>query len=81
MEPHATVAAWDGDRLTLWSKSQFVVNEAAEIAAVFGLPAENVQVICPFIGGAFGTSAADLAARHARGARGARRSAARSSWS
>ena len=56
MEPHATVAAWDGDRLTLWSKSQFVVNEQAEIAAIFGLPAENVQVICPFIGGAFGTS-------------------------
>jgi xanthine dehydrogenase YagR molybdenum-binding subunit len=56
MEPHATVAAWNGDRLTLWSKSQFVVNEQAEIAAIFGLPAENVQVICPFIGGAFGTS-------------------------
>ena len=38
MEPHATVAAWDGDRLTLWSKTQFVVNEPAEIAAMFGLP-------------------------------------------
>jgi xanthine dehydrogenase YagR molybdenum-binding subunit len=56
MEPHATVAAWNGNRLTLWSKSQFVVNEQAEIAAVFGLPSENVQVICPFIGGAFGTT-------------------------
>jgi xanthine dehydrogenase YagR molybdenum-binding subunit len=56
MEPHATVAAWTGDRLTLWSKSQFVVNEQAEIAAVFGIPAENVQVVCPFVGGAFGTS-------------------------
>jgi xanthine dehydrogenase YagR molybdenum-binding subunit len=56
MEPHAVVAAWDGDRLTLWSKSQFVVNEQAEIAAIFGLPAQNVRVICPFIGGAFGTS-------------------------
>jgi xanthine dehydrogenase YagR molybdenum-binding subunit len=56
MEPHATVAAWDGGRLTLWSKSQFVVNEAAEIAAVFGLPPGNVRVICPYIGGAFGTT-------------------------
>ncbi|MFC1460807.1 xanthine dehydrogenase family protein molybdopterin-binding subunit [Microvirga arabica] len=56
MEPHAVVAAWDGDRLTLWSKSQFVVNEQAEIAAIFGLPVQNVQVNCPFIGGAFGTS-------------------------
>jgi xanthine dehydrogenase YagR molybdenum-binding subunit len=56
MEPHATIAAWNGDRLTLWSKSQFVINEQAEIAAIFGIPAENVQVICPFVGGAFGTS-------------------------
>jgi len=72
MEPHATVAAWAGDRLTLWSKSQFVVNEQTEIAAIFGIPVENVQVICPFIGGAFGTSLrtwphvtlAAMAARH-----------------
>jgi xanthine dehydrogenase YagR molybdenum-binding subunit len=72
MEPHATVASWDGDHLTVWSKSQFVVNEAAEIAAIFGLPVSQVLVICPFIGGAFGTSlrtwphvtAAALAARH-----------------
>lgn len=56
MEPHATIAAWSGDRLTLWSKSQFVANEQAEIAAIFGIPREKVQVICPFIGGAFGTS-------------------------
>ncbi|ASY65191.1 Periplasmic aromatic aldehyde oxidoreductase, molybdenum binding subunit YagR (plasmid) [Sinorhizobium sojae CCBAU 05684] len=56
MEPHATIAAWDGDRLTLWSKSQYLVNEQAEIAAVFGLPTENVEVVCPFIGGAFGSS-------------------------
>lgn len=72
MEPHATVAAWNGDRLTLWSKSQYLVNEQAEIAAIFGLPVENIEVICPFIGGAFGTSLrtwphvtlAALAARH-----------------
>lgn len=72
MEPHATIATWNGDRLTLWSKSQFVVNEQAEIAAIFGIPTANVQVICPFIGGAFGTSLrtwshvtlAAIAARH-----------------
>jgi xanthine dehydrogenase YagR molybdenum-binding subunit len=74
MEPHATIAAWDGDRLTLWSKSQFVANEQTEIAAIFGIPKENVRVICPFIGGAFGTSLrtwphvtlAAIAARHTR---------------
>jgi xanthine dehydrogenase YagR molybdenum-binding subunit len=56
MEPHATVAVWSGDRLTVYSKSQFVVNEQAELAAIFGIPPADVQVICPFIGGAFGTS-------------------------
>lgn len=56
MEPHATVAAWTGDHLTVWSKSQYVQNEQAELAAIFGLPPQNVLVICPFVGGAFGTS-------------------------
>jgi xanthine dehydrogenase YagR molybdenum-binding subunit len=56
IEPHATIAAWHGDTLRLWSKSQFVANEQAEIAAIFGLRAEQVDVVCPFVGGAFGTS-------------------------
>ncbi|MBY4899165.1 xanthine dehydrogenase family protein molybdopterin-binding subunit [Cupriavidus sp. AU9028] len=56
IEPNATIAAWNGDRLTLWSKSQFVVNEQAEIAAIFGIPVDHVRVVCPFVGGAFGTS-------------------------
>ncbi len=72
MEPHATIAAWNGDRLTLWSKSQFVANEQEEIAAIFGMSKDKVQIICPFIGGAFGTSLrtwphvtlAAMAARH-----------------
>jgi xanthine dehydrogenase YagR molybdenum-binding subunit len=55
IELHATVAAWDGDRLTLWDKTQWVDNVAAEMAAVFGVPAENVRVISPFVGGAFGS--------------------------
>jgi xanthine dehydrogenase YagR molybdenum-binding subunit len=56
IELHATVAAWEGDRLTLWDKSQWVHNTADEIAAVFGMSAENVRVISPFVGGAFGSS-------------------------
>jgi xanthine dehydrogenase YagR molybdenum-binding subunit len=55
IELHATIAAWDGDRLTLWDKSQWVHNTADEIAAVFGIAAENIRVISPFIGGAFGS--------------------------
>jgi xanthine dehydrogenase YagR molybdenum-binding subunit len=55
IEMHATIAAWDGDRLTLWDKTQWVHNVAEEIAAVFGIPAENVRVVSPFVGGAFGS--------------------------
>ncbi|MFL5576346.1 MAG: xanthine dehydrogenase family protein molybdopterin-binding subunit [Gemmatimonadaceae bacterium] len=55
IELHATVAAWDGDRLTLWDKTQWVDNVADEMAAVFGIPAENVRVLSPFVGGAFGS--------------------------
>lgn len=55
IEMHATIAAWDGDRLTLWDKTQWVYNTADEIAAVFGVPAENIRVVSPFVGGAFGS--------------------------
>jgi xanthine dehydrogenase YagR molybdenum-binding subunit len=55
IEMHATIAAWEGDRLTLWDKTQWVHNAADEIAAVFGIPAENVRVVSPFVGGAFGS--------------------------
>jgi len=55
IELHATIAAWEGDRLTLWDTTQWVDGVAAEIAAVFGMPAENIQVISPFVGGAFGS--------------------------
>jgi xanthine dehydrogenase YagR molybdenum-binding subunit len=55
IEMHATIAAWDGDRLTLWDKTQWVHNVADEIAAVFDIPAENIRVVSPFVGGAFGS--------------------------
>ncbi len=56
MEPHATVAHWEGDRLTLWSKTQWVGNERDAIALIFGIPPEHVRVINPFVGGAFGSA-------------------------
>src|SRR3546814_8069933 len=52
---HATVAAWGGDRVTLRDKTQWVGGVAEEIAAVFGIPAENIRIISPFVGGAFGS--------------------------
>jgi len=74
MEPHATIAEWDGDHLTLYDKSQWVGNVRMEIAHVFGMPEANIRVISPFVGGAFGSALrtwphvtiAALAARHVR---------------
>src|SRR5437773_6696670 len=56
IEMHATIAAWEDERLTLWDKTQWVHNVADEIAAVFGIPPENIRVVSPFVGGAFGSA-------------------------
>ena len=56
MELHATVARWDGERLTVWDKTQWTLGARDELAAVFGIPAQNVRVISPFVGGAFGNA-------------------------
>ncbi|GLP67332.1 carbon-monoxide dehydrogenase large subunit [Streptomyces sp. TUS-ST3] len=55
MEPHATIARWDGNEVTVWDKTQWVVGTHDEIAAVFDLPADAVRVINPFVGGGFGS--------------------------
>ena len=56
IEPHATVAAWEGDHLTLWSKSQYRRQREGRDRSHIRASPENVLVICPFIGGGFGTS-------------------------
>ncbi|NGZ85292.1 aldehyde oxidoreductase molybdenum-binding subunit PaoC [Duganella aceris] len=54
MEPHATIAAWDGDKLTLWSAIQIVGWGLRDIAKILGVPKENVRIVAPYIGGGFG---------------------------
>jgi xanthine dehydrogenase YagR molybdenum-binding subunit len=75
MEPHATIARWDGDQLTVWDKTQWVVGGTQkELSSVFGIPQDAVHVISPFVGGAFGSglrawphvTIAALAARETR---------------
>ena len=55
MEPHATIAAWDGDRLTVWTATQGFGGAQATLAALFGVDKANVRVICPYVGGGFGS--------------------------
>jgi xanthine dehydrogenase YagR molybdenum-binding subunit len=54
MEPHATIARWDGDSLTVYDASQGVFGVRTRLAGMFGIPPENVRVIAKFIGGGFG---------------------------
>jgi xanthine dehydrogenase YagR molybdenum-binding subunit len=54
MEPHATIARWDGAALTVYDANQGVFPARARLAETFGLPAQNVTVITKFVGGGFG---------------------------
>src|SRR5689334_20611132 len=54
MEPHATIASWDGDRLTLWTSNQMIDWAAADLAKTLRMPKENLRVVSPYIGGGFG---------------------------
>jgi len=56
MELHNTIAAWDGDKLTLYDKTQWVNNVQKQVAAAFGIDQGDVRVISPFVGGAFGSA-------------------------
>jgi xanthine dehydrogenase YagR molybdenum-binding subunit len=57
MEPHAVVAHWDGDHLTLDMPNQALVMSREAYAAWFGVPPENVLIRSPFLGGGFGSKA------------------------
>ncbi len=54
MEPHATLAMWDGDQVTLHTANQMLNQGQKAIATTLKIPVENVRLICPFIGGGFG---------------------------
>ena len=74
MEPHASIAAWDGDKLTLWTSNQMIAWTTGDMAKTLGIPKENVRLVSPFIGGGFGgklflRADAVLAALGARAAR------------
>ena len=54
MEPHASIAAWSGDHLTLWTSSQMIDWGVGDVAKTLGIPKKNVRLVSPFIGGGFG---------------------------
>ncbi|HWX05673.1 MAG TPA: xanthine dehydrogenase family protein molybdopterin-binding subunit [Bradyrhizobium sp.] len=54
MEPHATLAMWEGEKLVLHTANQMLNQGQQVIATTLGIPVENVRMISPFIGGGFG---------------------------
>jgi xanthine dehydrogenase YagR molybdenum-binding subunit len=54
LEPHATLAHWAGEHVTLYDSTQYITGTQGTLAKVLGVPKENVRVICPFVGGGFG---------------------------
>lgn len=57
MELYATTASWRAGKLTVWLPSQWVVGTQVALATAFEIAMEDVQVICPYVGGGFGSKA------------------------
>jgi len=54
MEPHASIAVWEGEKLTLYSSLQILHAAKQILAAAVGIEARNVRIVSPYIGGGFG---------------------------
>ena len=54
MEPHASIASWDGDRVTVWTSNQMIDWGKQDLAKTLGIAPKNVRLVSPYIGGGFG---------------------------
>ncbi len=54
MEPHATIATWEGEKLTVYTANQMLNRGQKAIAKTLGMPEENIRLVSRYIGGGFG---------------------------
>ena len=54
MEPHATIAWWEGRKLSVWTSNQMVDWGVGDLAKTLGIPKQDVRLRSPFVGGGFG---------------------------
>jgi xanthine dehydrogenase YagR molybdenum-binding subunit len=54
MEPHASIARWDGDRLFCWTSIQQMNWGLRDLGLILGVPKENIRLSSPYVGGGFG---------------------------
>jgi CO/xanthine dehydrogenase Mo-binding subunit len=58
METHSAVAAVENGKITVWAGTQTPFPLKSQVAAALGMPAENVRVVTPYVGGGFGGKSA-----------------------
>jgi xanthine dehydrogenase YagR molybdenum-binding subunit len=54
MEPFASIASWQGDRLTVWTSNQMIDWARGDLAKTLDMPKEKLRIVSPYIGGGFG---------------------------
>lgn len=54
MEPHASTAEWEGDKLTLWTSNQMIAWGVDDLSKTLGSSKEKVRLVSPYVGGGFG---------------------------
>ncbi len=54
MEPNASMAAWDGDRLNVWTSNQMIAWTTKDLATTLGMEKEMIHLRSPYVGGGFG---------------------------
>jgi xanthine dehydrogenase YagR molybdenum-binding subunit len=55
MEPHASIASWDGDDLTLRGSYQMLKYNRNELADSLGIHPDRIRIVSPYVGGGFGS--------------------------
>ncbi len=55
MEPHATMAVWEGDMLTVHTSAQLTTSPQEGLARTLNIPKENVRIVTRYVGGGFGS--------------------------
>jgi xanthine dehydrogenase YagR molybdenum-binding subunit len=58
LEPHACITSWSDGVLTVYNSTQWIMGDRTVLQAAFGLPPEKVRVLCPYLGGMFGSKGA-----------------------
>ncbi len=54
MEPHATIAWWTGEKLSVYDTTQYITGDKQSLARILNIASDDVHVMCPIVGGGFG---------------------------